>query len=75
MATTPRNGLWVVSSWVPAHGFTALQTFVGMSIAASMFVVAIKAKYRTLAIAASRQSGSSKLTISEEMKCMMRAAT
>jgi hypothetical protein len=46
-----------------------------MWIAVSMFAVAIEAKYRTVAIAVRRQSRSSRLIISEEMKCTMRTAT
>jgi hypothetical protein len=40
-----------------------------------MLIVALKAKYQTVATAVRNQSGSIRLTISVEMKCMMGAAT
>jgi hypothetical protein len=44
-------------------------------MAASMFSVATGAGCPTVAMTVSRQSGSIRLTISEEMKCMMGAVT
>ena len=74
-ATTVRSGLRAASSLAPVRGFTGRNTFAVMLMAVSMFSAATEAECRTVAMAASRQSGSIRLTISEEMKCMMGAAT
>ena len=63
------------ASSVLARGFTGPASFRGHVDKTFDVSAVIEARYRTVAIALSRQSVSIGLTISEEMKCGMGAAT